>query len=182
MGIKTLKHKSNKEIESFKKKNIFYPGIQLQQLNNYYDYFDSLKQKSPQTVDKDSFKVLIQPLEAMYFDTSGILESILVNCYAVPHKFDLNWNTKNRLDFFPPTTHVTFFKRISIYEVLKLTNAQLNTLKLDDGKRKVVIFWNIFLNKQTRIYLKAIQENLTKAKDEIQVFFINNDNSLYSNS
>ncbi|MDI1234596.1 MAG: hypothetical protein PSX81_09965 [bacterium] len=182
MGIKNPRHRSDKEIELFRKENIFYQGIQLHQLNNYYAYFDSLTQKSPQIVAQDSFKVLMQPLEAMYFDTLGILESILVNCYAVPDKFDLNWNTKNRLDFFPPTTHVTFFRHINIYEILKLTNAGSDVLKLDNGKRKVVIFWNIFLNKQTKIYLKAIQDNLAKAKGEIQVFFINNDNSFFANS
>lgn len=183
LGIQNARYRTQSEIDQFARLHIHYPGTLLQQNNDYYRFFNSKDSvmKLKDSAASDSFKVFIQPLQALYFDSMDVLRSVLVNCYAEPVGFNLNWNSSGRLDHFPPHSHTGLFGRIKLRDILKLSSLNIDSTNINSYKFKVVIFWNIFLNKQTKIFLKEIQSNLYKAKVPIEVFYINNDNSFCSN-
>ena len=124
-------------------------------------------------------KAFIQPLVAMYFDSSNKHISTLLNCYAWTEGFNLAWNDSGRLSSFPPKTHTQLYDSVdlnSIVQHLLITNSK-NTEAM--GKFTVVIFWNFFMNRQTRIFLESMKYNLDIAKARglnYVVYFINNDN------
>ncbi|MBC7425392.1 MAG: hypothetical protein H7321_02555 [Bacteroidia bacterium] len=183
-GYLPLKIRSDKEIKKFAEKNIYFKGYQLIQSDSYFTYLDD-KDSEMHAADSntaDSFKIFLQPLKVLYYDENNKLVSVLTNCYAIPEGGQFNWNTENRLDKYPPVTHTPVFKQIPITEILKQTNLDVNTVDLKKKRSRVVISWNIFLNKESKHFLKCIQENLFKANDMPEVFYINNDNSLYVNS
>jgi hypothetical protein len=183
MGIKNPKFRTQQEIQKFAKNNIFSPGEFLTQNNNFYNYFntkDSIA-KANDSNALDSFKAFIQPLQALYFDSLNNLKSVLINCYAEQVGYNLNWNTENRLNYFPPLSHTDLYSNIHPVDILKLTNINLDQLKKGDESYTVIVFWNMFLNKQTINFLKAIQDNLKRSVKPIKVYYINNDNSFFNN-
>jgi hypothetical protein len=113
------------------------------------------------------FKPFIQPLSAMYFDSCGKLVSILVNCYAPLAKRTLDWSDSNRLHTFPPLTHTHKYDLLHFHHV----SDKFHTLKgsIADVKKydyTVIISWNRFMKRQTKEFIKQLNQNIKVAKDK----------------
>lgn len=126
------------------------------------------------------FTSFIQPLSAMYFDNRGYLKSILINCYATPKGRNLSWNDSNRLCQFPPKSHTHKYNKLKFDliagSIIPITGSVFESNEFD---YTVVINWGFFMNRQAKIFLKGIKENISVGYREsikIQVILINNDN------
>jgi hypothetical protein len=178
MGIKNPKKINDDKIISFQSKYIDYTGLQLKQDSSLLLYINSINTNDDKI--NDSLKPFIQPLKAIYFDKNGYAESILVNCYAEFHAFNLDWNSSNRLSVFPPLTHTTNF--IKLHYSALVSKEDLIKLEKINANRKVFIYWNFFLGRQSKIFLNNITKNLNLSTEPLNVIFINNDDWFYENS
>ena len=139
--------------------------------NSFYlvkdPYFSFLKQK---TTDSTLIKNHSQPLQAIYFDSSGNIESFHVNCYAAGFP-NLNWNKDNILETFPPKSQTQNYMNIKLKEYsdfIKFSHSK--------DEKIVILFWNNFMGKQTKHFLEQFQKNISKSIKLVKVIYINNDN------
>jgi hypothetical protein len=114
-------------------------GCFLVQDTNFYENLSNIDTSKK---GQDSLKAFFQPLQAIYFDKNGFAESILVNCYAGFDGRQLNWNTENRLAYFPPKTHTNLFKKLHYNQIL--VEDSLKQCPLIEGRKKVFIYWSVF--------------------------------------
>jgi hypothetical protein len=146
---------------------------------DYMGYIDSTtltnmfygKNESDSLVFSDSLNLLLQPLTALYFDSTKQLRAILMNCYAVPgstFNSELNWNDGNRLGSFPPKSHSqNYHGKLNLDNLIRNTRFYY-TSELPLVPKKidyyVVITYCDFMGKQKDVYLDAVMGNLAKAK------------------
>lgn len=116
----------------------------------------------------------LQPLQALYYNKEGKIIASFINCNAGGFP-NLKWNKNGNLSTFPPHP-MEVEDDISLNSLLtgcKIQVPKNNALK----DYTIVIFWNMFMNRQTRIFLNSIRKNLSKAKDlSLNIIYINNDN------
>lgn len=97
-GIKKLRLLSDQDIVSLARRN----GI----IANLYSVDSGYKRLvlSKKIADKHTVKNHLQPIQALYFDENHKLVSFIINCYAEPSLWNLNWNKGRNFDQFPPVT------------------------------------------------------------------------------
>ncbi len=134
----------------------------------------------PDTTQKVLIKNHLQPLQALYFDHSGQLVSYYINCNAGGFP-NLKWNRNGLLDTFVPTTQTPT-------DTLLTLSRQLDFVRTMDNKSPgptdysqndytVVIYWSIFMGRQSKRLIKSIITNCHLAKGKsIDLLFVNEDN------
>lgn len=125
-------------------------------------------------INRTIIKDLKQPLQLWYFDNSGELLSIIVNCY-VTGTTKLNWNSYGYFNTFPPKNPANYELRIS-WKMLSECFNGIENLSLDK-KYTVVIYYNQFWRKGSTNMAKYVIENLDKfnVKDSTNLVYVNND-------
>lgn len=151
---------------------------------NYMGYIDSStlrnmfysKNDSDSLVFSDSLNLLLQPLTALYFDSTKQLSAILMNCYAVPESIfnsQLNWNDENRLASFPPKSHSqNYHGKLNLDNLIRNTKFYYTSeLPLIPKKIDyyVVITYCDFMGKQKEAYLDAVLGNLAAAQTKFNI-------------
>lgn len=120
----------------------------------------------------------LQPLQALYFDKNEKIISYHINCYAGGFP-NLKWNRNQIMEVFPPLQQAPLDSLVS----LDLIRNNIH-LVIDDNKsdstiytNTVVVFWNRFMGRQTKRFIKTIQQNFKLSKvGEVNVIYVNNDN------
>lgn len=176
-GINKLKTVDDSEIEKYCLKY----QIPLQNCfvldPEYVNYINSINKTVYTEVN-----FFYQPLQLMYFDKSEKLISYFVNCNAGGWP-NLKWNRNHNFEQFPPFSNYNpeIIKLSDITNYIKPLNKDFNFFKnyKNNSDFVVIIFWNRFMGRQTKKFLKIINSNLNLNKNtNITVFYVNNDNFL----
>jgi len=119
-----------------------------------------------------------QPLQALYYNKQGKLESFIINCYArgIPN---LKWNRGGILDTFIPRKQAPLDSILPLFEHLKFLKALPGAQRFDFGKDDytVIVYWNYFMGRQSQRLIKAIQQNVMLAKNKkVRIIYVNTDN------
>lgn len=127
---------------------------------------------------KQQIKNHYQPLQALYFDKVGQLVSFQINCNACGSP-NLNWDRDSILTTFPPKPQTAIDSILSLEKQLKFLNPLTQTSKFNvaDYDYVVVIYWNRFMDRQSKRFIKFMQDNSKLSKDKkVKIIYANNDN------
>lgn len=116
-----------------------------------------------------------QPLQALYYNNKGENIVAIVNC-NVPGGLNLNWNFNHILSTFPPI-YPDYKDLIHLPQILSACSIDPKKINFQDYDYTVLLFWNQYMGRQTKHFLKAFRENLTKTRTQkVLTVYINNDN------
>ena len=127
---------------------------------------------------KNQIKNHYQPLQALYFDKSGHLKSFQINCYA-GGSINLKWDRDSILNIFPPKQQAPLDSLLNLEMQMKYLRPLGKTVTFDFNKYDfiVIIYWNIFMNRQSKRLINFIQENCKLASEfKLKLIYANNDN------
>jgi hypothetical protein len=127
---------------------------------------------------KEQIKNHYQPLQALYFDKVGQLKSFQVNCNAGGSP-NLAWDRDSILTTFPPKQQTTLDNLLTLQTQLKFLRPLKQTSKFNVGDYDyvVVIYWNRFMDRQSKRFIKFMQDNSELSKStNIKILYANNDN------
>jgi len=172
MGMKKPHIPTDEEFYRFGEKwnmSIYY---QQTLLSSYIDEIEKLDSINPKLAND-----LLQPIQAMYFDSSGRLISYHINCYAGGYP-NLNWNRFGNFDVFPAKTNAPCDSLVTLSWLLPfLKPVEYPCVKINDLDYTVIVFWSHFTGRQSRHLVEFVQENLKLASKEtrIQIMYVNTD-------
>ena len=116
-----------------------------------------------------------QPLQALYYNAKGENIVAIVNC-IVPGGLNLNWNFNNILSSFPPN-YPDYKDSIHLSQILSACSIDPKKINFQDYDYTVLLFWNQYMGRQTKHFLKDFRENLSKTgTQKVLTLYINNDN------
>ncbi len=166
-GIKPQKSVSPEQI------NNFYLQLPLKEFKKAtVDSTFLFRMKKTYAKDTAQLRYHLQPLQALYFDSDENLISFHVNCNAGGFP-NLQWNRNNVFNKFPPATQTKVDNLFELQEFKKLVH--LNEEK-NSYDYSIVIFWNFFLEKQSRRLIDQVLDNVKLTNKKINLIFVNNDN------
>jgi hypothetical protein len=161
-GLKTPKKLSVLEVQKAARDFKIDSFICLED-NLYHDFWANVS-------DTQAYKNHYQPLQIYYYEDNNLV-SYHINCLASGFP-NLNWNKNKNLNTFPPKSQAPIDSFLDLSTHLAFANKKSpNTYKYT-----VLIYWNRFMGRQTKVFLKAFRQNLALSKLPVQVYFINNDN------
>ncbi|WP_294674605.1 hypothetical protein [uncultured Fluviicola sp.] len=173
-GMKMPKEMSEKSILRAGKKYHIPPEDSYQLDSTYRRYLFSL--------DTSKFKQQIknhyQPLQALYYNKNGTLESFQINCYAGGFP-NLKWNRNEIFEVFPPKQQAPADSLLSLKTQIQFLLPLSKTAQIDPGKTDyfVIVHWNRFMGRQTRRLLRHVQKNAKLTTDgQLKIVYVNNDN------
>jgi len=173
-GIKNAKELNDQTIIRYSEKyNI--PLIDNYKLDTAYLTFLS-------SLDSTNFKEQIknhyQPLQVLYYNKTGQLESFQINCYAGGFP-NLDWNRDHVFTTFPPQKQAPTDSIISLDLQLKYINplSQTSTFSIENYEYIVFVYWNRLMGRQSKRLIQFVQENYKLAKDyKVKIIYVNTDN------
>ena len=120
-----------------------------------------------------------QPLQASYYDQTGQLKAFYINCYAGGFP-NLNWNSAGGLQQFPPAPQApadTVLPLPTYLRYVRQSNGQ-RLPALPAADYIVVVQWSRFMGRQSRRFIRAVQQNtgLAQPGQSFRLLFVNNDN------
>jgi hypothetical protein len=171
-GIKDVKPVSLLEMDEFYNKNKIKADYKYITDSVLYPKYCEIFLKTDSFILKD----MRQPLQLRAFNIEGKLVAFTVNCYLSGFP-KLNWNHNGVLDKFPPKVIIrdipehTFEKEL---QLLQAPNLQIDTEKFD---LIIVAYWALFMEKQSKHFLKEINNYTEKFSDKrILTICVNADN------
>lgn len=173
-GIKKTKTIDEKTIDRFAKKyNI--PSADNYELDTaYFSYLFSLDT----TKYKSQIKNHYQPLQALYYNNSGLLKSFQVNCYAGGFP-NLNWNRNKIMSTFPPMQQAPLDSIVQLKVQMKYLKPLSHTAQLSHESYDylVIVYWNRFMGRQSKRLIHFVQENSKLEKEKkVKIIYANTDN------
>jgi hypothetical protein len=127
---------------------------------------------------KEEIKNHYQPLQALYFDREGKLRSFQINCNAGGSP-NLAWDRDSILTTFPPKQQTKIDNLLSLDTQLTFLRPLTQSLKFNvaDYDYIVIIYWNRFMDRQSKRLIHFIQTNSKLSKDrKVKMIYANNDN------
>lgn len=121
---------------------------------------------------------LLQPLQVMYFDKSGKMTSFF-EIEGISGFPNLDWNENKDFELFPPNNKQGNAVDSITYQILKPYFLPVKNYNPEDEyiDYYVVVIWNKFMGRQSKLLIKLVQENVKLAKNEnVKVIFVNTDN------
>lgn len=119
-----------------------------------------------------------QPLQALYFDKSGQLQSFQINCYAGGFP-NLQWDRNGIMTTFPPGKQAPIDSLMPLDVQMKYLKPLSQTIKFAPGQYDciVVVYWNRFMGRQSKRLIRFVQENTKlETKKKVKIIYVNNDN------
>ena len=173
-GIKNPKELNDRKIIRYSEKyNI--PLTDNYELDSAYLTFLS-------SLDTANFKEQIknhyQPLQVLYYDKTGQLESFQINCYAGGFP-NLNWDRDGILTSFPPLEQSPVDSIVPLDVQLKYLRPFPSTsvFSTQDYDYTVVVYWSRYMGRQSKRLVGFVNENLKLSKDKtVRVIYVNTDN------
>lgn len=172
MGMKKPRIITEDELYSYGRKWNMSLYYQQTLLPTYVDELEKIDSVNPKLA-----KDLLQPIQAMYFDSSERLISYHINCNAGGYP-NLNWNRFGNFDVFPAKTNAPCDSLVTLSWLLPFLNpVEYPCVKIKDLDYTVVVFWSRFTGRQSRHLVEFVQENLKLASKEtrIQIMYVNTD-------
>lgn len=173
IGIKNPKALEDKQIERYAKRYTI-PAEASYKIDTAYQSF-LLSQYSDTT--KRAINNHFQPLQALYFDTSGYLKSFQVNCYA-PGFPNLKWDRDSIMDVFPPRQQAPLDSLVSLEQMLSYLIPLSRTSQsiTENHDYIVVVHWNRFMGRQGKRLIRTVKENARLAgTSTVKVLYVNTD-------
>lgn len=187
-GVRNPKEISEKKITHYSKR-LAIPNQAICELDtSYFSFLSSLKLKINDSLITDTLlrKELkkqvqnhYQPLQALYFNKKGILESFQINCYAGGFP-NLNWDRDSILTTFPPKLQAPIDSILSESLLISFLKPMPNStdLKHRDDDYVVYVFYSKFMGRQNKRFIHFIQENSKLSNDKhVRLIYINMDNA-----
>lgn len=173
-GIKTPQPVDQKTILLYSDKyNI--PRSDSYELDSTYISFIS---SFDSTSHKAQKKNHLQPLQALYYDKKGKLQSFQVNCYAGGFP-NLKWNRNGIMTSFPPQQQAPLDQIIPLEKHLTFLRPLSPSGKLptESYDYVVILYWNKFMGRQSERLVQYIQDNSKLATDKkVKIIYANTDN------
>jgi hypothetical protein len=120
-----------------------------------------------------------QPLQLMYYDRSGWLQSFHNNCYAGGFP-NLKFDRGGTFTTFPPMQRAPVDSLMPLGRQLKSLRPLKGALipEVEQYDYVVIVFWDIFMGRQSRRLLGFVRENCKLAADKkVKVIYVNIDNA-----
>jgi hypothetical protein len=173
-GIRNPKPVNEIEIQKYAKKYKI-PIVNSYELDtSYLSFLYSLDT----SVYRNEIKNHYQPLQVLYFDSTGRLISFLVNCYA-PGFPNLKWNHYGILDTFPPGQQAQTDTLLNLdrqIKYLRLLSASENSLT-GSYDYTAIVYWNKFMGRQSKRLVRYMQDNsLLSKNNSVRIIYANTDN------
>jgi len=127
---------------------------------------------------KEQIKNHYQPLQVLYYDKKGQLESFQINCYAGGFP-NLKWNRDNIMTTFPPQKQAPIDSIIPLDLQLSLLQPLSKTkgFSIENYDYIGIVYWNRFMGRQSKRLIHFVQENYKLAKDyKVKIIYVNTDN------
>ena len=115
-----------------------------------------------------------QPVQIIYFEGNEVL-SFHANCFAAGSLSNLNWNTDNRFESFPPKSAIgTDTLGIGLQEYSMIYP---DIASFSGKKYTVLVFWTLMMEKISRSAIITVTDNLSRfgKENETAVILINTD-------
>jgi len=175
MGLHNPSHKSNSQIDHAIVK-LHIPNENTFVLDTSFENFSVEEAQYNGAASHDH----LQPLQVSVYDSKGKLISFHINCYA-NGLFNLNWNSEERFNYFPPKTAAPLDSSISRSKNISMIRDYKTGLLLTDNFREYdylfIVYWNLFMKKQSKRLIKFIEKYRTLHADQkIKIIYVNNDN------
>ncbi|MBQ4441350.1 MAG: hypothetical protein II899_04505 [Bacteroidales bacterium] len=134
-----------------------------------YEQFDAYR-----TCIQDSLwqhQTAVQPIQILYFKKDSLL-SYHINCTAKGRLSNLNWNTDQRFETFPPATAVLITPQMQNLSKIRDIYG-IN----DDSEYLVVVFWTNMLPKISKSAIETVKTNLREngALNKAGIVLVNTD-------
>jgi hypothetical protein len=127
---------------------------------------------------KSQIKNHYQPLQALYYAKSEHLISFQVNCYAGGFP-NLKWNRHKTMTTFPPKQQAPVDSIVSLETQLKYLKPLSNTenISIDSYDYIVIVYWSIFMGRQSKRFIRYIQDNCKLEPEmRVKIIYANIDN------
>ena len=127
---------------------------------------------------KSQIKNHYQPLQTLYYDNKGNLQSFHVNCYAGGFP-NLKWNRDGNFKTFLPKQQAAIDSILPLYKQLEffIPLHNRNDFQKEDYDIFVVVFWNKFMGRQSKRLVQYVQKNVTLSQNNrVKIIYVNNDN------
>ena len=113
----------------------------------------------------------VQPVQILYFKKDS-LHSYHINCTAKGGFSNLNWNTDQRFETFPPATAVPITPQMQNLSKIRDIYG-IN----DDSEYLIVVFWTNMLPKISKSAIETVKTNLREngAVNKADIVLINTD-------
>jgi len=171
-GMNKNKLYNNEEIERYEQKF----NIPLEASYRLDTTYTALMETVKNASDQGYYYQLLQ---VFYFDEKDSLVSYHVSCNTggVPNlKWEYLDTLKNKnFDQFPPTTQTELNTPIGYKELITTIKQTKNTEQIENQKYKVIVFWNIFMGRQSKRLIQTVQKNITLTNESVKVYYVNND-------
>ena len=134
-----------------------------------YEQFDAYR-----TCIQDSLwqhQTAVQPIQILYFKKDSLL-SYHINCTAKGRLSNLNWNTDQRFETFPPATAVLITPQMQNLSKIRDIYG-IN----DDSEYLVVVFWTNMLPKISKSAIETVKTNVREngALNKAGIVLVNTD-------
>ncbi len=134
-----------------------------------YEQFDAYR-----TYIQDSLwqhQTAVQPVQILYFK-KDLLRSYHINCTAKGGLSNLNWNTDQRFETFPPVSAVPITPQMQNLSKIRDIYG-IN----DDSEYLIVVFWTNMLPKISKSAIETVKANLRKngALNKATIVLVNTD-------
>lgn len=170
MGLKQGKSLARNEIQRAAKKYKIQADELFEIDTSYFTFvyrFDSLY---PVEV-----KNHLQPLQALYYDSTGNLISYQVNC-SVGGFPNLKWNQQGAFNQFPPRTQARLDTLFDLETQLSFLEPTIPATYFD-ADYLVIVHWSRFMGRQSKRLIKQVRENSRLYHSgNVKLLFVNTDN------
>lgn len=173
-GIKTPKHVDTRTILRYAKKYNIPHNLCYALDSSYTGFLKSLDTSRFQLQVKNH----LQPLQALYYNKSGQLQSFQVNCYAGGFP-NLNWNRNGNMAVFPPKQQAPLDSIVPLDEHIRhLVPLAAKTAPVNGAHDwVVVVHWSRFMGRQSKRFIRIVQQNRQLAgTQQVKVLYVNSDN------
>lgn len=119
-----------------------------------------------------------QPLQALYYNSNGTLESFHVNCYASGFP-NLIWDKDDLFNTFIPKQQAPLDSIVPLATQLKYLKplSKTSIISTEDFEYVIVVHWNRFMGRQSKRLIKIVQENVKLSEDvKVKFVYANSDN------
>ena len=134
-----------------------------------YEQFDAYR-----TCIQDSLwqhQTAVQPVQILYFKKDSLL-SYHINCTAKGGFSNLNWNTDQRFETFPPVSAVPITPQMqNLSKIRDIYGIH------DDSEYLIVVFWTNMLPKISKSAIETVKTNLREngAVNKVGLVLVNTD-------
>ena len=167
-GYKTLKQFDQKDYDQMIT-SVLDRDFKISPIVSDYGQFDAYR-----TCIQDSLwqhQTAVQPVQILYFKKDSLL-SYHINCTAKGGFSNLNWNTDQRFETFPPVSAVPITPQMQNLSKIK----DIYGIH-DDSEFLVVVFWTNMLPKISKSAIETVKTNLREngAVNKTGIVLVNTD-------